>query len=160
MGGASPHRATHSHGHSHSITPSKNEAKENDTLTTGHDSTTSKSEPIDMLALFRPSPHRFLELSLEPLDATATTDLVKDIVKEDLPTAIVDQLVLASGGNPMYAAQLAKTIVDEGIEILGQNHQRAATDIAQLAKMCRRVEEIICYRLDRLEPIVQTILKA
>lgn len=156
MDGTALNRATNNQ--SNHVHSGKDEAKENDGQAIGHG--TASKAPSDMLALFRSAPHRFLELSLEPLDATATTDLVKDIVKEDVSTTIVDQLVLASGGNPMYAAQLAKTIVEEGVEILGQDHQRAAADIAQLAKMCRRVEEIICYRLDRLEPLVQTILKA
>lgn len=119
----------------------------------------NETSKMDVFTVCR-SNNRFLQIVLEPLPASAIGQIIKDIIPGDVTPSVIDQLVSASGGNPMYATQLAKTVAEEGTEVLGSNHVQSAARITHLATMSRRVEEMICYRLDRLGSLSQSILKA
>jgi hypothetical protein len=104
-----------------------------------------------------------VSLSFESLKAMVSGVLLKDniIVSND---EIFQRLAEITGGNPLYAYELAKAVVDKyklataagiGGEHSGNNTMLEIIDSFK----AHRVEEVIFYRLDRLEPKTQMLLK-
>ena len=55
-------------------------------------------------------------LQLEPLSVEAATDLVQHLLGDaKLPTDLVERIVAAAGGNPLYAEQMLLMLVDRGL---------------------------------------------
>lgn len=133
--------------------------------------------------------NRMLTLELNSLDPVATRDIVRDIVdvvnlqQHHQPSSFatehnrefqeqISNLVDASGGHPLYAVQLATNLVmeeDEGTMESDSATNKIGGDIkfstmrselVNISNMQRRVEDIICFRLGRLDAAAQTILKA
>lgn len=111
-------------------------------------------ESMDMFSSFVED-GRFFQLALEPLSREASVELTRDLVREG-DESTIESIVASSGGNPLYVVQLTKSFVEDGAEEV--HHARHS--VANISTMCRRVEEIICFRLDQLDLLSQAVLKA
>jgi hypothetical protein len=118
--------------------------------------TMSTAEIVDNSDLFGAFAEegRFLRLNLEPLSKEASMELAQDMVLESDPHTM-ESIVASSGGNPLYIVQLTKALIEEG----SQEVHEVRHSVANISAMCRRVEEIICYRLDQLDQLCQAVLK-
>jgi class 3 adenylate cyclase len=102
-------------------------------------------------------------LTFESLKAMISGVLLKDniFVSND---EIFKRLAEITGGNPLYAYELAKAIVDKykcstaAGNVGEHNGNDSMLEIIDSFK-AHRVEEVIFYRLDRLEPKTQMLLK-
>eukprot|EP01033_Poteriospumella_lacustris_P003339 gene3339-2467_t len=103
----------------------------------------------------------FLAVDLTPLSREAAVELASDIAVNASPETL-SKLIASGGGNPLYLVQLATTLAAEGGQVVfsEQSHLQAVKDMRNISTMQRRVEEIICYRLDRLDALSQMVLKA
>lgn len=130
---------------------------------------------------------RFLAIELATLNRVATAELIHDILdnpsQEVMEGAAVEdrvrQLVSASGGHPLYTVQLATNLLLELQNVASDSSKAPLAgsapsptaittaspaamhmEVLHMSTMQRRVEEIICFRLDRLDAAAQIILKA
>lgn len=99
-------------------------------------------------------------LSFESLKAMTTGVLLREniIVRND---AIFQRLEDITGGNPLYAYELAKAVVDK---YKASDHHGANDGDEVMLQIidsfkAHRVEEVIFYRMDRLESKTQMLLK-
>lgn len=120
-----------------------------------------------------------LPLSLDSLKAMVSGVLLKEniIVQND---EIFQRLANITGGNPLYAYELARAVVDkynqsltpietsekpDSKDDLANNNVKEDLDADEVmleiidSFKAHRVEEVIFYRLDRLEPKTQMLLK-
>lgn len=100
-------------------------------------------------------PRRFKAIDVAPLDRDAVEGLSKEMLGVDISGEEITRIFEASGGNPLYAIELIKTLVSShGIAAAVNVESKVSTE------MNHRVEEIICFRLDKLDSALQTVLKA
>lgn len=99
-------------------------------------------------------------LSFESLKSMTTGVLLRDniIVRND---AIFQRLADITGGNPLYAYELAKAVVDkyQATDHHGANDGDEVMLTIIDSFKAHRVEEVIFYRMDRLEAKTQMLLK-
>eukprot|EP01039_Chlorochromonas_danica_P008132 gene8132-8972_t len=103
-------------------------------------------------------------LPLQPL----SKDAVKAMVTQSCPNLKDDELetvYIASGGNPLYVVELLDSIDRFNLEF--KNNSLVKLDSSALAEVIpsansitNRIEEVICYRLDKLHCSSQVLLKA
>ena len=82
------------------------------------------------------------QLLLEPLGATETEELVAALIPEgsDLVPAVAER----SGGNPLFAEEMARRIVEEG---------------AQAGQLPETVQAVLAARIDALEPFERRLVQ-
>lgn len=109
-------------------------------------------------------PERTLMLDLNPIEPHAIELLVSEVlVRSGFPTTnkqhLYEQIYALSGGNPLYAYELIKVVVDQA-----QQQPTNASDDPSLCQFLHdfrsnRVEEVIYFRFDQLDSACQTVLK-
>lgn len=98
--------------------------------------------------------NRFNCIILHPLDKESTISLAKAAYGAENLVLDPNQVFEASGGNPLYAVELVKSVQKKNIA------SNAAQNINSNTKLNHRIEEVICFRLDKLDFSLQIILKA
>jgi hypothetical protein len=112
---------------------------------------------------------RFSCVTLYPLDKVSMTSFLEEyfeVVNEDYDDDI-EKICEISGGIPLYGVELMKSVLTKSKLQLGNNgngnNQASLTrDIESITTSAfhHRIEEVICYRMDKLDPTIQTLLKA
>jgi stress-induced morphogen len=106
----------------------------------------------------------FQRVSLPVLDQAASRSLLTDLFElyniTDVDAGVYDKIYELSGGNALYATELAKGVAQKRIALLDS----AAAAVPSLTKLLAdirtvRVEEIVYYRFDQLNSDWQTVLK-
>ena len=87
-------------------------------------------------------------IDLGLLDEKASARLFRSVLKRAVPDDFVAEIVKASGGNPFYLEEMAKAILDMGIE--------AWSDSIGIPDS---VERVITARIDRLDEMVKTTVR-
>jgi class 3 adenylate cyclase len=87
-----------------------------------------------------------VSISLEPLPSIAVAELVSDLLDTPAP-AIVQAVVDRAEGNPFYAGEIVRSLVDR----LGRSPDPAAVPEA-IAALPDNVQATVLARLDALEP--------
>jgi predicted ATPase len=122
--------------------------------------------PLLIVALFRPArqepswrfhetasrdyPHCYAMVSLEPLDAASSRQLVANLLHvEDLPEK-VRQLILAKAeGNPFFVEEMIRSLLDAKLVVHENGHWRATREIADIS-VPETLAGVIGARLDQL----------
>ncbi|MBA2254748.1 MAG: AAA family ATPase [Chloroflexi bacterium] len=120
--------------------------------------------PLLMLALSRPElldrrrswgggRRNYLSISLEPLGDSDVSRLVASLL-ESPAVAVVDAVVARAGGNPFYAAELVRSLIEQGADL----HDPDSIGQA-LARLPDTVQATILARLDLLAPLPRRLLQ-
>ncbi len=92
----------------------------------------------------------FLRLDLEPLDASASGELLSNLLQiEDLPESIRRQILQRSEGNPFYLEEVLRSLIDGGQVVRDGEHWRATRDILE-ATIPETLAGVLSARIDRL----------
>jgi class 3 adenylate cyclase len=106
---------------------------------------------------------RFLLVELPPLDKESTIKVAKEALA-DVGIAAADsdlaKLYDISGGNPLYTIELTKALQTIHHQSGNDGVNDIKADLNELFNMNSRVEEVICYRFDKLTSAQQLVLKA
>jgi class 3 adenylate cyclase len=109
-------------------------------------------------------PRRFKLMDIMPLEREALDELAEEMMGSNIGHLEVNRIFDASGGNPLYAIELVKTLMStQGITSaasVANGESSPSVDTKTKMEMNHRVEEIICFRLDKLSSPLQTVLKA
>lgn len=121
-------------------------------------------------------PRRFKIIDIRPLDLIALEGLAAEMCGSSISDAEINRIHDASGGNPLYAVELMKAMTgnqgfwsaSSSADVDGNavcrrgslSHISTKIDTKTKVEMNHRVEEIICFRLDKLSSPLQTVLKA
>ena len=96
-------------------------------------------------------PHRYRELELRPLAPDATRALVRELADGDVPEPVAALISERSGGNPLFAAEALRDVVERGSMWHGDSGWELAVDPDAL-EVPLLVQGVLQARLDRLEP--------
>ena len=104
-------------------------------------------------------PH-YRELKLGELGAADTQRIVLDLMGEAPELAgLVARVVTQSGGNPFFAEELVRSLVQGGVLAGQRGHCRLAADAPQDLVLPATVEAVIGARLDRLDDREKSLLQ-
>lgn len=117
---------------------------------------------VDFLA-FMSDTDVFRRVDLQTIDKAASKALVADIFElfdiTDIDDTVYDKMYELSGGNPLYASELTKGIAQKR-SVMADTQMSSASLNKLLAEMRTvRVEEVVYYRFDQLDPDWQIVLK-
>jgi predicted ATPase/class 3 adenylate cyclase len=92
----------------------------------------------------------FERIDLEPLDASASRELLENLLQiEDLPELIRGQILERSEGNPFYLEEVLRSLIDAGQVVKVAGHWRATSAIVE-AKIPETLAGVLSSRIDRL----------
>ncbi len=81
-------------------------------------------------------------MQLGPLERPALGELAEAVIGQATPIALVDWLVERSGGNPLYAIELLRALLDDGADLSAPH----------LGRLPERLTERVAARVRRFEP--------
>lgn len=92
----------------------------------------------------------FVRIDLEPLDASASGELLGNLLHiEDLPESIRAQILERSEGNPFYLEEVLRSLIDGGQVVREGEHWRATRAILE-ATIPDTLAGVLSSRIDRL----------
>ncbi len=101
----------------------------------------------------------FHEIRLEELRDEDVSSLIRDLVGDDPSTAAIrDRIVERSGGNPFFAEELIRSLVDSG-ELDGRPGNYRALEGSRAETLPATVQSVIGARVDRLSPSDKEVLQ-
>jgi len=120
--------------------------------------------PMLMLALTRPElierrptwgggRRNHVSLALAPLDEASIEQLVENILDGPAPE-LMPVVVQRSEGNPFYAGEIVRTLLERGVDL-----QDPAAIAAAAAGLPDTVQATVLARLDALDPIARRVLQ-
>ena len=120
--------------------------------------------PLLMIALARPElldrrpswgggRRSAVSISLEPLPETAVATLIEDLLEAPAPE-IVEAVVRRAEGNPFYAGEIVRSLVDR----LGPLPDPAAVPAA-IAALPDTIQATVLARLDALDPVARRVVQ-
>ena len=98
-------------------------------------------------------------LKLQPLDDADTAALVAQILPSTFPLALVERIIAAAGGNPLFAEEIVAMFVDDGL--LGHDGiLRVAPSDIDSVRIPPSISALLGARLDRLVPAERSVLES
>ena len=96
-------------------------------------------------------------IALPPLSESETSTLVSHLLlQRSVPLELVDAVVGQAGGNPLYAEEFVRMLVDRGLLYREDDEWRFSPGQVPLPES---VQGIVAARLDTLEPEQKTVLR-
>jgi predicted ATPase/class 3 adenylate cyclase len=101
-----------------------------------------------------------MRFELRPLSRRENRSLVYEILKlaEDVPDSVRDLIVENSQGNPFYAEELVKMLIDEGAIIKGEESWIIPAEKMAAIRVPPTLTGIVQARLDRLTPVQKMVI--
>ncbi|MEO6029696.1 MAG: AAA family ATPase, partial [Candidatus Binatia bacterium] len=100
----------------------------------------------------------FTQLTLGPLSDDDTIGVVRAVAGGALPGELERRLVRKADGNPFFAEEITRTLIEEGYLLRGDG-QVSVTRPVEDIRMPGTVEELIGARLDRLDPRAKRVVQ-
>lgn len=98
-------------------------------------------------------------ISLEPLDAAETAQLIDNLLGEaELPQTVFDRIRTAAEGNPLFVEELLEMLIDEGALTRTDGGWTAGQDLASLA-VPPTIQALLAARLDALAGTERAVLE-
>ena len=102
-------------------------------------------------AASRDYPHRYTQITLEPLDEQHSRTLVANLLEiEDLPESVRALILRKAEGNPFFVEEVIRSLLDGKLVVREGEHWRATREIANITVPDTLVG-VITARLDRLD---------
>lgn len=98
-------------------------------------------------------PHRYTELTLNPLSAGSSQELVEQLLAmPELPPKLSDLIQQKSEGNPFFVEELVRAMIDNGIvqRQADQSQWRVIADFDQIT-IPDNLQSLLVARIDRLQ---------
>ncbi len=103
------------------------------------------------LAAERDHADRYTPIVLEPLTEGQARALVANLLEiEDLPESVRALILARAEGNPFFAEEIIRSLLDGGLVVRDGDHWRATREIASIA-LPDTLAGVISARLDRLD---------
>src|SRR5262249_24018735 len=137
----------------------------------------SEEVPILMIFAFRPErqspawqlklkaetdfPHRYLELTLNPLSTGDCDALVSDLLMiRDLPYDVRQLIIRKADGNPYFAEVIVRTLVEQGAvyDRDGERHWKECMQLTDVA-IPDSIQPLLMARIDRLDAEAKATLQ-
>ncbi|MFQ5666931.1 MAG: AAA family ATPase [Candidatus Binatia bacterium] len=100
----------------------------------------------------------FTQLRLRPLSDGDTTAVIRGVMDGALPAELEELIRVKAEGNPFFAEEISRALVEEGHVVRGNGRLRLARPVEQI-RIPGTVEEVIAARLDRFDPQVKRLIQ-
>jgi class 3 adenylate cyclase/tetratricopeptide (TPR) repeat protein len=100
----------------------------------------------------------FTRLSLRRLPDEAIVAMIRAVAGARLPRELEDRIVLKAEGNPFFAEELTRGLVEEGHIVTGDGAATVTRPLGEIA-IPNTVQELIGARLDRLRPAAKRAVR-
>jgi class 3 adenylate cyclase/tetratricopeptide (TPR) repeat protein len=100
----------------------------------------------------------FTQLTLGPLSEDETVEIVRGVAGGPLPGQLEHRIVQKAEGNPFFAEEITRTLVEEGYLLRSDGQVRLTRPVDEI-RMPGTVEELIGARLDRLGPQAKRVVQ-
>jgi len=97
-----------------------------------------------------------LVLTLDALDDPTAARLVDSLVS-DLPRDVVDQITRQAHGNPLFAIETIRSLIDRGVIEADESGYRLVGEIGAL-KVPDTLHGLLAARLDALDPVLRALV--
>jgi len=109
----------------------------------------------------RDYPHRHIDLWLDPLSSAESEVLVGNLLRiEDLPPKLKERILRRAEGNPFYAEEIIRSLIDDGA--IAQDETTglwgATRDVADIA-IPDTLHGVLMARIDRLQEETKRVLQ-
>ena len=102
---------------------------------------------------------RATRIELEPLDEDASRSMVESLLGEgSLDSDVLDRVVTAAEGNPLFAEQLLRMLVDEGVLERSNGAWRATGPLSEL-HVPPTIQALLAARLDTLASDQRSVIE-
>lgn len=103
----------------------------------------------------------YLRLDLEPLTASASTELVENLLRrlDDVPTGLRDQMTRNAEGNPFYMEEIVKMLIDDGVIVSAGATWRLENTILPDLRIPDTLAGVLQARMDRLSAAARRALR-
>ncbi len=111
---------------------------------------TARPEFLDSRAAWGAGKQRASALTLPPLDAGASTELIANLLGGGrLPADTADRVADAGGGNPLFVEQMVSMLIDDGLVVREEGGWTPVGDLSSIA-VPPSVAALLAARLERL----------
>ena len=111
---------------------------------------TARPEFLDERPTWSAGKLRASALSLPPLDAADSADLISNLLGgARLPVEASDRVMEAGGGNPLFVEQMVSMLIDDGLVVRDDGGWRPVADLSAVT-VPPTVAALLAARLDRL----------
>ena len=102
---------------------------------------------------------RAMRIILEPLDTEDSRSMIEGLLGDgSLDTAVLDRVVAASEGNPLFAEQLLGMLVDEHLLELDGDTWRFTDELSEIT-VPPTIQALLASRLDTLESSERSVIE-
>ncbi|MBC2713945.1 MAG: AAA family ATPase [Desulfobacteraceae bacterium] len=96
-------------------------------------------------------PVYYVEVNLKPLNEQMSETLINNMLNiRGLQLAVVDQIILRSGGNPFFIEEVVRSFIDEGA-VVKTNGEFEVTDKIEKMVIPHTINDVLMARIDRLD---------
>lgn len=98
-------------------------------------------------------------LQLEPLTPDTAQELVETLLDgQQLPPTVLRRILDTAEGNPLFAEEIVRMLIDEGVAGQGQEGEERSGDRSlDTVRIPSSVQAVIAARLDRLPPLERSV---
>ncbi|HUI25134.1 MAG TPA: hypothetical protein VL403_03535, partial [Candidatus Kryptonia bacterium] len=100
----------------------------------------------------------FTQLNLGSLSDNDVTEIIRAVAGGVLPTELEQLIRVKAEGNPFFAEEITRALVEEGDVVRGNGHLQLARPAEQI-RIPGTVEEVIGARVDRFGPQAKRVLQ-
>jgi len=93
----------------------------------------------------------FTQLRLRALSDSDTTSIIREVASGPLPLDLEQLIRVKAEGNPFFAEEIVRTLIEEGHVVRNDGHLQLARPLEQI-RIPGTVEEVIAARVDRFGP--------
>jgi class 3 adenylate cyclase/tetratricopeptide (TPR) repeat protein len=129
----------------------------------------TEQAPLFLICAFRPDrqvpgwqakttaeseyPHRYVEISLEPLNPEESSTLVESLLAvADLPPALEESILTKAEGNPFFVEEVVRSLIEDGTILRDNEHNRwVAAQVGDSIEIPETLQALMVARIDRLE---------
>jgi len=99
------------------------------------------------------------EIYLEPLDKYQSELLTNNLMRVRVfPSAIREQIIMRTEGNPFFIEEVIRSFIDEGIVVLEDGNFRVTNKIASVI-IPETIQDVLMARIDKLDKETKDLLK-
>jgi class 3 adenylate cyclase/tetratricopeptide (TPR) repeat protein len=128
------------------------------------------SGPILILTMARPElletrpswgggKRNYAAIYLDPLTEPECEAMVEDLLSSDLPTAVTRLVAERSEGNPLYAEEIVRMLIDRGVLRATEASRWEVAQPIEQVEVPRSIQALIAARLDTLPAEEKTIVQ-
>ena len=120
---------------------------------------TARPEFLNLHPMWGRGPRDATTISLEPLSAESTGDLLAELLNAPAPDRVLELVVARAEGNPFYVEEIVRMLIDRGV-LSRTDDGWSVPEVVISVDVPDSVQAVLASRIDLLEPGDKATLQA